>query len=79
MKTAAKSDLYRKLPSVDDLLRETEIVALAAHEGHAAVADAARAVLTRLRTEISDGHLDSAAVDVAIAGLAGAVEHQQGA
>ncbi|PYX64659.1 MAG: L-seryl-tRNA(Sec) selenium transferase [Acidobacteria bacterium] len=76
MKTAAKSDLYRKLPSVDDLLRETEIVALAAHEGHAAVADAARAVLTRLRTEISDGHLDSAAVDVAIAGLAGAVEHQ---
>jgi len=76
VKTAAKSDLYRKLPSVDDLLRETEIVALAAHEGHAAVADAARAVLTRLRTEISDGHLDSAAVDVAIAGLAGAVEHQ---
>ncbi len=76
MKTAAKSDLYRKLPSVNDLLREAEIVALATHEGHAAVADAARTVLTRMRTEISDGHLDSAAVDVAIAGLAGALEHQ---
>ena len=76
MKTAAKSDLYRKLPSVNDLLREAEIVALATDEGHAAVADAARTVLTRMRAEISDGHLDSAAVDVAIAGLAGALEHQ---
>jgi len=76
VKAAAKFGLYRKLPSVDDLLREQEIGTLASREGHTAVADAARAVLTRLRKEISDGHVNSAAVEVAIAGLADAVEIQ---
>ncbi len=76
MKTATKSDLYRKLPSVDDLLREAGLMTLVARDGHAAVADAARAVLARLRTEISDGHLDSAAIEAATAGLVGAVEIQ---
>ena len=76
MKAASKSDLYRKLPSVDDLLRDAAIASLIAREGHTAVADAARAVLAQWRGEISAGHLDSADIDLALSGLAGAVEHQ---
>ena len=41
MKAASRSDLYRKLPSVDDLLRDAAIASLIAREGHTAVADAA--------------------------------------
>jgi len=76
VKVASKSDLYRKLPSVDDLLRDAAIASLIAREGHTAVADAARAVLAQLRREISNGHLDSADIDLALSGLAGAVEYQ---
>ena len=76
MKAASRSDLYRKLPSVDDLLRDAAIASLIAREGHTAVADAARAVLAQWRGEISAGHLDSADIDLALSGLAGAVEHQ---
>ena len=40
------------------------------------MAEAARAVLARLRTEIAAATLDAAAVDLAISGLCGAVERQ---
>ena len=60
------ADLYRKLPSVDELQRSSELAALAASEGQAAVTDAARAVLASLRQEISDGRLDANAVDLAL-------------
>ena len=76
MKTPAKTDLYRKLPSVDELLRSPRLDGLRAGEGQPAVTDAARAVLDRLRTEISAGRLDANGVDLAISGLAGAVERQ---
>src|SRR5437870_643424 len=56
--TKTKPDLLRRLPSVDELLREPAIAALAATNGHAATADAARAVLARLREEIGAEHLD---------------------
>ena len=75
MKAASRSDLYRKLPSVDDLLRDAAIASLIAREGHTAVADAARTVLAQLRGEISAGHLDSSDIDLALFGLAGALEH----
>jgi L-seryl-tRNA(Ser) seleniumtransferase len=76
LKTVSKTDLYRKLPSVDELLRAAELAALASREGQAAVTDAARAVLSRLRGEIAAGRLDEAAVDLAITGIAPAVERQ---
>ena len=74
MKAASNSDLYRRLPSVDDLLRRPELVRLAGREGHVALTDAARAVLARLREEIAAGRLEAAAVDLAVAGLPNAVE-----
>jgi L-seryl-tRNA(Ser) seleniumtransferase len=76
VKTPAKTDLYRKLPSVDELLRSPRLDGLRAGEGQPAATDAARAVLDRLRTEISAGRLDANGVDLAISGLAGAVERQ---
>ena len=49
MPTADKSALFRRLPAVDELLRVPEVAALVAREGHAAVTEAARAVLERMR------------------------------
>ena len=76
MKLQAKPDLYRKLPSVDELLRNPELAALAAGEGQAAVTDAARAVLASLREEIASGSLDANGVDLALSGLEDTVARQ---
>ncbi len=45
MKSAAKSELFRELPSVDELLRKPEVAPLVTRHGPAAATDAARAVL----------------------------------
>lgn len=71
-----QSDLYRELPAVDELLREPGISALVAQEGQAAVADACRAVLARLRSEISAGRLDSAKLTLALSGIQPAIENE---
>ena len=76
MKVPSKSELFRKLPSLDEFLHQPELSSLVDREGHTAVADAARNVLDRLREEISAEHLDSGAVDLALAGLPRAVERQ---
>ncbi len=76
MKATSKADLYRKLPAVDELLRQPECARLAAREGHVALTDAARAVLARLREEIAASLLDAEGVELAIAGLADAVERR---
>jgi L-seryl-tRNA(Ser) seleniumtransferase len=76
MKTDAKADLYRKLPSVDELLRSPALQTFVTQDGQIAAADAARTVLESLRKEISAGHLDSAAVDLALSGLPQAIERQ---
>jgi L-seryl-tRNA(Ser) seleniumtransferase len=74
--TTSKADLYRKLPSVDELLRSPALAAIVASEGQAFVTDAARVVLTRLRAEIAAAQLDTAAFDLALSGIAGAIERQ---
>jgi L-seryl-tRNA(Ser) seleniumtransferase len=74
MKLQANPGLYRKLPSVDELLRKAKLAALAAREGQTAVTDAARAVLASLREEIAAGQLDEHGVDLAFSGLDDAVE-----
>ena len=76
MKIQANADLYRKLPSVDELLRSPELAALVSKEGQTAVADAARAVLASLRQEIAAGRLDTNRVDLALSGLDAAVARQ---
>jgi L-seryl-tRNA(Ser) seleniumtransferase len=72
----SKTDLYRKLPSVDELLHRLDLTAIVASEGSSSVTDAARAVLNRLRAEIAAARLDAAAVDLALSGISGAIEHQ---
>jgi L-seryl-tRNA(Ser) seleniumtransferase len=76
VKIAASSELFRKLPSVDDVLRDPAIDSLSAGYGHDSVVDAARVVLSRLRQEITSGLLDADALDLALSGLAEAVDKQ---
>ena len=71
-----QSELYRKLPGVDELLRDAGLAALISEDGGTAVADSCRLVLDRLREEISAGRLDSAGVDLALSGMGVAVERQ---
>ena len=74
MKSAAKSELFRELPSVDELVRAPGVAALAASHGTAAVTDAARSVLARLREEIASGLLDESALRLSLSGIEGAIE-----
>ena len=76
MKTTARSELFRELPGVDELLRTEAIASLASVHGAAAVTDAARAVLTRLRGEITSGTLDERGLRLALGGLPNAIESQ---
>jgi len=76
VKTESKADLYRRLPSVDEILRSPSLRTLLAEEGQVAVADAARSVLESMRKEISTGRLDSNSVDLALSGLEQAIERQ---
>ncbi len=76
VKGAASSDLFRQLPSVDEIMRSPAIAALAAAYGHEPVVDAARVLLTRLRQEITTGLLDHDALELALSGLPDALEKQ---
>ncbi len=57
-------------------MRGPAVCALAESYGHDSVVDAARVVLARLRQEITSGLLDDGALELALSGLAGAVENQ---
>lgn len=74
MKSAAKAELFRELPSVDELLRLPGVAALVSSQGSAAVTDAARTVLARLREEIASGLLEESALRLAVGGLGEAIE-----
>jgi len=58
VKATAKSDLFRLLPSVDELLRIPQVEALAEAHGRAPTLEAARSVLESLRAEIVSGDFD---------------------
>ena len=76
MKTETQAALYRKLPSVDEVVRRSSLEPLVSHEGLIAVTDAARVVLAALRNEIAAGRLDDAGVDLALSGLDHAMERR---
>ncbi len=76
MKQTASPQLFRKLPSVDELLRVPVLVEVVASYGHEPVADAARSVLVRLREEITSGLLNEDSLGLALANLTDAVENQ---
>jgi L-seryl-tRNA(Ser) seleniumtransferase len=73
---AEKSELFRRLPSVDELLRTPGATTLGVQHGTATVTDAARAVVARLRDEIASGLLDASALALALAGIDQAIERQ---
>ncbi len=76
MKSLSKTELYRQLPSVDELLRHGDLAELVATEGQNAVAESIRVVLAGLRAEISAGRLDAETLPIALFGLSSAVERQ---
>jgi L-seryl-tRNA(Ser) seleniumtransferase len=75
--TGSKSDLYRLLPSVDEVMRSAQLAPLLEKETAASVTDSVRTVLQRLREEISAGQLSSAEAEkLTLAGLLEAIERQ---
>ena len=76
MKSVAKSELFRELPSVDELVRAPRFATLLEEHGATAVTDTIRSVIARLREQISSGLLDGAGLGLALEGLNGAVEAQ---
>jgi L-seryl-tRNA(Ser) seleniumtransferase len=76
MKGVVKSELLPKLPSVDTVVRASSLAPLLASHGPAAVTDAVRIVLSRLREEVSSNRLDEKSLEFALDGLSGAVERQ---
>jgi len=74
LKATSKPELFRKLPSVDELLRRAELAAVAARESRTALTDAARRVLEHLRQEIQAGRMKTTDVELAVSGLPSAVK-----
>ncbi len=74
MAVTNKADLFRKLPSVDELLRRPELLPLLERDGHTVLTAAAREVLGALREAINAGSLDEAAVDIALANMNEVIE-----
>jgi L-seryl-tRNA(Ser) seleniumtransferase len=69
VKAAANPDLFRLLPSIDELLRSETLLALVQRFGHAATVEVARAFIEDLRAGISAGSLDEAQLKTAIGQL----------
>ncbi len=69
-----QTELFRRLPAVDEVLRGADLLPLIEREGRSAVTGAARDVLDELRAEIAAGSLDSAKLELAVAGIAEAIE-----
>jgi L-seryl-tRNA(Ser) seleniumtransferase len=76
MKSVAKTELFRELPSVDEVVRYSTLTSLIATHGQSAITDATRLVLSRLRDEINSGLLDRAALHLALEDLSGAIQKQ---
>jgi L-seryl-tRNA(Ser) seleniumtransferase len=73
-KSMANADLFRKLPSVDELTHAEALAPLVTLHGVPAVVDAARLVLDKLRQGIAEQLLDETALDLALSGITGAVD-----
>jgi L-seryl-tRNA(Ser) seleniumtransferase len=76
METPSKSDLFRELPSVDEIVRAPGTGKLVEAHGTLAVTEAARAVLSELRQQISSGLLGVSMLQAALGGIDAAVEKQ---
>lgn len=68
-----QTELYRELPSIDELLRSPDLALQVAQYGLRAVTEAGRAVIERLRREITEGKLDAAELGRELGRIAGIV------
>ncbi len=68
------SEFYRRLPSIDELLRNEQMQALEQRFGHAATVEGSRASIDDLRLKIAANSLDEAALATAIDQLPQAIE-----
>jgi len=66
VKTSTKSELFRLLPSVDELLRGEAMQAIVAREGHTATVEHSRAHLNELRARIASGEMTEGQVAAAV-------------
>jgi L-seryl-tRNA(Ser) seleniumtransferase len=72
----SSSELFRRLPSVDDVVRDPAIRSLVGSSGQESLVAAARVVLAQLRQEIAAELLDDAGLELALTDIASAVEKQ---
>lgn len=63
------SEILRRLPAVDELLRTASLAPLIAEHGRFSVTEAVRAELEELRTKISGGRLQATELDDALSSL----------
>jgi len=70
------TQLFRLLPSVDELLQKPQLQTLAERFGRGMVLEAARCTITGLRNRISEATLDEAELGRAISLLPSTVEEQ---
>jgi L-seryl-tRNA(Ser) seleniumtransferase len=73
---AANPDLFRLLPSIDELLRNPRLQALVQQFGHAATVEASRTSIEDLRTRIAANNLDPAQLKTAVDQLPRAIEER---
>ena len=76
MTIAAKSELFRLLPSIDESLQRAALQPMLDRYGRAAVTDAARTVLEQVRLAISNDRLDERGTRAAIDALPSLVARQ---
>jgi len=74
--TVTKSEIFRRLPAVDELLRVPEVTALLAERGRLTVTEAAREELDKLRVEISRGTLEGDKLEGVLAALPDALRRR---
>jgi L-seryl-tRNA(Ser) seleniumtransferase len=76
VKAVNKFDLYRLLPSVDELMRNQQLEALSQREGRGPTLEAARAALEQLRAEIAAGKVGEEQIKAALDNLPGDIEQR---
>jgi len=76
VKAEGKADLFRQLPSIDELVRRPGLLSFIASDGLTAVTDAVRSVVTSLRDEIASGRLDARGIELALSGIDEAVTRE---
>jgi len=74
--TTSKPDLYRLLPSVDELLHSRQIQPMVQRFGYAATVGASRVLIDELRGRIAQGSLDDAELRAALDSLPQAIDER---